>query len=634
MADGMKQAGRIARLTTPLGADELVLTQLHVSEGLSELFEISIEALSKTEDFDFDRLLGQACTVTFEQFHGATRHFNGVMTGAEWHGQDYDGHTYRLTLRPWLWLLGQTSDCRIFHKKTVLDILKEVFRDRGFQQDVRDATSESYPKIEYCVQYRETDLNFVQRLMEQFGIYYFFEHSDGRHVLVLADAKSSHKPVEKLTSLHYQPQNVDDRHDRQSVGYWVSGRMHRTGKVALNDYNFETPTANLLADKSMPEGHSHDAMERYDYPGRYPARSEGTGIAQARVEAARALDRRRSGSGPAPSLAPGGLIKLEGHPRRSENVEFLVLRCRHTFRTEAYRSSGAASGGGVPYSGAYEFLPSERRFRAAEVTPKPVVHGPQTAVVIGDQGDKSEEIDVDKYGRILVRFHWDRKKGQSCRVRVAQVWAGKSWGGQVIPRLGQEVVVEFLEGDPDRPLVTGAVYNADNMPPYTLPDNKTMAGVKSNSTKGGNGYNEFVFEDKKGSEKIRMHAEKDHEVKIEDSETVKIVKDRTHTIEQGNDKLTVSIGKQDVSIGMSRKTDVKVMDELHVGVALKISSDAVVQVSANAAIQLAVGGSSIAITPAGIIITAPMTIINGPVTMPGPLALGAGTVGIPPIPIV
>lgn len=636
MAGGLTQEGRIARLTTPLGPNALVLTQLQVSEGLSELFEVSVDALSETEDVNFDQLLGQACTVTFDHYLGAKRSFNGVLTGAEWHGQHDKVHAYRLTLRPWLWLLGKTADCRIFHKKTVLDIIRKVFSDRGFQ-DFRSATTQSYPQIEYCVQYRESDLNFVLRLMEEFGIYYFFEHSDGRHMLVLADAKSSHKPVENLANLIYEPHNAGGRQDRQSITFWVSGRMLRSGKVTLNDYNFETPTANMLAQKPMPEGHTHDALESYDYPGRFPVLSEGEDLARARIEADRATDRRRSGSGRAASLLPGGLVKLTEHPRGSENIEYLVVRCKHTFRTEKYRSGGAVASDSEPYSGAYEFLPSDRRFRAPVTTRKPIVHGPQTAVVTGEKG---EEIDVDKYGRILVRFHWDRDKGQSCRVRVAQTWSGKSWGGQIIPRIGQEVVVEFLEGDPDRPLVTGTVYNADNMPPYVLPDNKTMAGIKSNSTKGGGGYNEFVFEDKKGSENIRMHAQKDHEVVIRNSESVKIGEafvppmgkaSREHIIKNGDDKLEVSVGNQNVTIGMMRKTDVKLVDQLHVGLALKISSDAVVQVSGVAAIQLAVGGTSIALTPAGIIITAPMTTIVGPVTMPGPVVIGVGTSGVPPL---
>jgi type VI secretion system secreted protein VgrG len=635
MAGKMKQAARIATLSTPAGADVLVLTQMQASEGLSELFEVSVEALSETEDFDFNQLIGQACTVTLENIHGAKRYFNGILTAAEWHGEAEAAHRYRLTLRPWLWLLGKTSDCRIFHKKPVPDIMRKVFSDRGFQA-FRFATTQTYPPMDYCVQYRETDLNFVQRLMEQFGIYYFFEHADGRHTLVLADAKSSHKPVEQLATLQYEPQNPNERHQRQSVSFWVSGRRFRSGKVALNDYNFETPTANLLAQKPMPEGHTHDAMESYDYPGRFPVLAEGEDLARARVEAERATDRRRSGSGVAGSLVPGGLVKLEGHPRGSENVEYLVVRCRHTFRTESYRS-GAASDE-RPYSGSYEFLPSDRRFRPPVVTPKPIVYGPQTAVVTGKKG---EEIDVDKYGRILVRFHWDREKGQSCRVRVAQIWSGNKWGGQVIPRIGQEVVVEFLEGDPDRPLVTGTVYNADNMPPYELPDKMTLAGVKSNSTKGGGGYNEFVFDDKKNSELIRMHGEKDHEVVIRNSQSVEIGEvfvppmgspSRKHVIKSGDDSLTVAAGnqdvtiaqKQDLKIGMMRQTTVGISDTLTVGASLATTAGASVSTTAGATVSVTAGagiqltaGANVSITGATITLTG-VVKITGALILTGP----------------
>jgi type VI secretion system secreted protein VgrG len=653
---GLKQAGRGGKLTTALGTDVLVLAQVEVTEALSELFVITIDAVSEKDDIDFNRIIGTACTVEISAAQGAKRHFSGLLVAAETFGRAFGGddgknagdhHNYRLTLRPWLWVLGKVSDCRIFHKKTVIDILKKVFSDRGFK-DYLDATTGTYPTIEYCVQYRETDLDFACRLMEHFGIYYFFKHSDGLHTLVLADATSSHKKVEGMSALHFHPLDTPSRHDRQCVIDWVSGRRLRSGKVVLNDYNFETPTANMLAKKDRVEQHTQGDKEIYDYPGRYPTLSEGEDIAKAQVEAQQAQDRRRTGAGLAPSLVPGGLVSLERHPRGAENVEFLVLRCRHKYQEQSYRTAGA-QGTGLPYTGTYEFLPSDTRFRPPVVTPRPIVHGPQTAVVTGQKG---EEIDVDKYGRILVRFHWDRDKGQSCRVRVAQIWSGKSWGGQVIPRIGQEVVVEFLEGDPDRPLVTGTVYNADNMLPYTLPDNKTMSGVKSNSTKGGGGYNEFMFEDKKGSENIRMHAQKDHEVVILNSETVKIGErfasggaSREHTLLLGDDKLTVATGnqsitiaqKQDSKIGMSRQTLLGMSDTLTVGmsktdtigmshaetagVSIALTSGATISITAGAGVQITAA--------ANIAITAPMITLTGIVKVTGPLF----TTGVPiPLP--
>jgi type VI secretion system secreted protein VgrG len=613
MAGVLKQDERIAKLTTPLGADALAISRFSISEGLSELFECSIDALSATEDVDFNSVIGQACTISFVNFGGTKRYYSGLLTSAEWHGKHDDVYAYHITLRPWLWCLQHVSDCRIFHEKNVTDIIRDVFNSRGFQ-DVRVGTTQSYPEMEYTVQYNESDLYFVQRLMEKFGIYYFFEHQDGKHTLVLADSKASHKPCENLAKVRYQPQTGPSRHDRQYIETWVSGRRFNSGKVAFNDYNFKTPTANMLAKKAMPEGYARDQLEIYGYPGGYPKLSEGEDIARARIEGLQSQDRHRSGMGDAASLVPGGLVTLEAHPRGSENNEYLVVRCRHHYESQSYRSTRAD--GGKLYSGTYEFVPSDRKFHAPVKTPLAIVHGPQTAVVTGDAG---EEIDVDKYGRILVRFHWDRDKGKSCRVRVAQVWAGKSWGGQVVPRIGQEVVVEFLEGDPDRPLVIGAVYNEDNMPPYALPDNKTMAGIKSNSTKGGNGYNEFVFEDKKDSEKIRMHGERDHEVVIRNMETVQIGEafsppvgspSRSHEILNGDESLDIANGNQKLNVARNRTASVGGDDTLKITQSLDVKANLMIEITAGLSIELKAPGGSIRIDPTGVTIKGVLVQIN------------------------
>ncbi len=628
MPDKLTQQNRIAKLNTPLGQDVLVLTRFHVTEGLSELFDISVDALSETGNLDFDAVIGNACTITHETFDKVQRVFNGVAVAAEWNGRFNEYYAYRLTLRPWLWLLGHVSDCRIFHEKSVLDIIKAVFSSRGFS-DFRDATTSSYQPIEYVVQYRETDLNFVCRLMEQFGIYYFFEHQDGKHTLVLADAKSSHKDVPDLSKVPFKPQTGESRYDCQRIESWTSARQFRTGQSTLNDYNFKTPAASQLADKSKPGNYSHGSFEFYDYPGKYLTADEGGGVANVRIDAEQAQDHRRFAAGDAPSLLSGGLVSLQDHPTSDENTEYLTVRCMHSVEGQSFRTGGGA--GSDTYSGAYEFLPSAKPFRAPAVTPRPIVHGPQTAVVTG-----SGEIDVDEYGRILVRFFWDRDKGKSCRVRVAQVWAGKTWGGQVIPRVGQEVVVEFLEGDPDRPLVTGAVYNADNMPPYAMPDNKTQAGVKSNSSEGGGGYNEFMFEDKKGEEFIRMHGEKDHQVVIKNSETVTIGEifspsvgspSRTHLLSNGDDKLTVQAGNQDVVIGNNQTLKVTTdrtktvggnenasvtgNESLTVQGQISVTGSTTIQITANTSIMLSVGGSSITIDPSGVTIKGNMVTVNG-----------------------
>lgn len=516
MALAVKQKSRIAELKTPLGKDELVLTRFDGSEGLSELFTYNIEALSETQDVNFDGALGGKCTVSVKS-HDQTRHFNGMLVEAQWTGAREGYFSYRLVLRPWLWLLSRVSDCRIFSDMTAPEIIKEIFGKHGFAK-FKDKLSETYKKREYYVQYRETDLDFVTRTMEEFGIYYFFEHEDGDHHLVLADAKSSHAPLPGGGTIPYRPL-LASRSREEHLRHWVPGRRFNTGRVVLKDYDYFKPSAPLLSESESASNYQNSKLETFDYPGRYVEKSDGDRYSKVRLEAEQASDKRCQGSGVAVSLFPGALMNLAEHPAGSQNKEYLIVRAMHSLSTEYFRS-GASPDAEETYSGRYEYLPSSQPFRSPMLTPKPVVRGPQTAMVVGEG-----EIDIDEHGRIIVQFHWDRKKDESRRVRIGQVWSGKKWGGIFIPRVGMEVIVEFLEGDPDQPLVVGTVYNKDYQPPYDLPGEKNIAGWKSESTEGGGvqDYNEFVFDDTKGSEKIRVNAQKDMEIVIEhdDDQTVK-----------------------------------------------------------------------------------------------------------------
>jgi len=591
----LSQDKRIGILSTPLGKDVLVLVRFDGNEGLSELFEFRIEAASEEADINFDRAIGQQCTLKVNTY-GSEREFNGIMVEAQWLGVKNDYFSYRIVLRPWLWLLSRTTDCRIWQDKKAPEIIKEVFQDRGFTDVESKLTDEgSYPKLEYCVQYRETDLNFVSRLMEQHGIYYFFKHSGGKHTLVLADSKSSHSPVPQHATIPYIPLAGDDRRKEEHIYDWVSERRFRTGKVELNDYNYLKPNAQMLSDANGSEGYTRAQMEFYDYPGKYKEKGEGEKYAKWQLEAEQALDHRRHGNGDAKSLFPGGLTKLEKHSKDSQNIEYLIVRSSHSLVTELYRSGGHGTPGEI-YYGSYEFLPSDRPFRAPIVTPKPLIHGIQTAKVVTKDEGSSEEIDVEELTEIYVRFYWDRKKKRSCKLRCAQVWSGKKWGGQFIPRVGQEAVIEFLEGDPDRPLVVGTVYNDEYKPPYDLPSKKTIAGIKSDSSKGGNGYNEWNFEDKKNSEKITVHAQKDLDITVLSAETRTIGKEfftptgmasRTTTLKKGDDKLKLDTG--------SRDTDIAMMDTLKAGLLIKLEC----------------GASKITMTPVSIAIEAPLIMING-----------------------
>jgi type VI secretion system secreted protein VgrG len=553
MSGGLVQDHRIASLDTPLGKDVLALTSFEGTEGVSELFEFRVDALSKDENIDFNKVIGRNCSVKFKSYKGAERIFNGILVAAQWTGVKDVHYAYRLVFKPWLWLLSHTSDSKIHVKKTAPDIIKQVFSDAEFR-DFRESLTASYPTIEYCVQYRESDLDFVCRLMEEFGIYYYFEHTSDKHTLVLADSKSSHKAIPGGTTVPYIDLEGRDRRDCEHLYHWTRERTFQAGKVTLKDYDQLRPSAEMTSEAQASEGYNKANLEVYDYPGKYPRggpterkkTSDGDKFAKIRLEAAQARDHRRYATGDAISLYPGGLIKLDKHPAASENVQYLVIRASHSFGTEAYRSG---FGSNEVYTGRYEFLGSDRPFRAPLITPKPIIHGPQTAKVVGQQG---EEIDVDEHGRITVQFHWDRDKKPSRRVRVAQVWSGKTWGGQHIPRIGQEVVVAFIEGDPDRPLVVGTVYNDEYRFPYKLPDNKTQSGLKSDSTKGGGGYNEIKYEDKKGSEKIEVHAQKDLDTVVENNETRKIGEDQTIDV---GETISVTAGKRIVlRVGQSTIT--------------------------------------------------------------------------------
>jgi len=593
-----KQDARQAQLNTPLGKDVLVITRFDGSEGLSELFEYRIEALSDKE-VNYDDILGRSCSVTIESFEDKKRYFSGILTEAQWAGIAYeDKHVSRLILRPTLWLHTRTTNCRFFQDKTAPDIIKEVLKGL----DIRWTLQESYPKLEYCVQYRETDFAFVARLMEHHGIYFFFEHKPDSHTLVMADSMSSHQPVKELGGkIKFFPPGTDQRRDCQHLDHWIAQRRFRTGKVELNDYYELDSTANLRAKKEGTARYDKAKQtEIYDYPGKYRTQGDGEKYAKVVLEAEQASDERRQVAGNAVTLFPGGLVTVEGvdvdgkpHPKKSDdNKEFLVVRSSHLCTQEYYRSGG---GEGHEYTGHFELLLKEGKvYRAPIVTPKPLIHGIQTAKVVGPQG---EEIYVDEHGRIKVEFFWDRDKKQSCWIRVAEVWAGKKWGGQFIPRIGMEAVVEFIEGDPDRPLVTGTVYNDKYKHPFDLPANKTQSGLKSDSTtNGGGGYNQLRLEDKKGSEEINMQAEKDHNVKVKHAETWEIgekfetptgMPSRQVSIKMGDDKLKVDSG--------SRNVDIAMMDELKAGVLIKLEC----------------GASKITMTPASIQIESPLISLSG-----------------------
>jgi type VI secretion system secreted protein VgrG len=627
----LSQANYPAALKTPLGDDVLVLRSFSGNEVLGQPFEFQIDALSEQENINFDKAIGQACTIKLKTYEQKERFFCGILTSAQWVGAEVGGQQdycrYRLVLRPWFWLLAHRADCRIFLDKTVKDIIEKVFTDAGFSSgtDFKFRTTGNYEKIKYCVQYRETDFAFVSRLMEQYGIYYYFEHQDGQHTMVLADSRASHSAVKDLPQVKYHFQTVAYRRVEQQINSWTSERQFCTGKIEYNDYDYLKPPKRLRASKEASETYTRSRFEVYDYPGKYDEQDKGERFAQYRLEAEQAMDRRRTADGEAPSLFAGGLVSVEKHPSSAENIEYLVVRASHGYGAQRYGTDQSADAPG--YQGNYELLPSDRTFRSLPQTPKPRIHGIQTAKVVAKKGEDSEEISTDEHGHIWVQFYWDREPQKSCPIRVSQSWASKQWGEQFIPRIGMEVVIEFLEGDPDRPLVTGCVYNGDNKHPYTLPDDKTQSGLKSDSSKGHNGYNEFMFEDKKGEELVRMHAQKDHDVTVRNSETWTIGEaftppqgqaSRTTTLENGDDSLTIKKGSRSIDISLGGQST-HALSSIETVSDMKVS-DAVISESLTSETLNMMGITLKA--PVIVEIDAPFVIIKGNLWVQGGIVMG------------
>ncbi|MBA1147436.1 type VI secretion system tip protein VgrG [Ectothiorhodospiraceae bacterium WFHF3C12] len=517
----MSEDSRDAAVVGSLG-ESLFLRRLSGTEEVGGLFEYTLEMLGSDESLAFADILGQKLGVRIALPDGGERHVNGFATRFAQLGRSGRYAVFEARLRPWLWYLTRSTDCRIFQAQSVPDIVQAVFREHGFS-DFEDALGGSYPTREYCVQYRESDFAFVSRLLEQEGIYYFFRHESGRHVLVLADGYGAHEPEAGYERVPYYPPGNEADRERDHISDWQTAQEIQSELYALRDFDFEKPRAQLDAKETIEREHGAESYEVYDYPGNYLNTDEGQRYAAVRMEEQQAHFERVQGAGNARGLQAGRLFRMEGYPREDQNREYLITGLSMELFANDYETGSMAEG--TTFNCSFTAADSQQPFRPVRRTPRPTVHGPQTAVVVGKSG---EEIWTDKYGRVKLQFHWDRNGGadenSSCWVRVASVWAGRKWGGIHIPRIGQEVIVDFLEGDPDRPIVTGRVYNADNMPPYELPAEKTRSGIKSRSTKGGSAenFNELRFEDSKGDEHVFLHAEKDlrERVKNNHSESV------------------------------------------------------------------------------------------------------------------
>ena len=523
------QDNRPLRVSTGLGKDVLLLERFAGEEDVSRPFRFTLDMLSEKPSIDPNDVLRKPVTVTIVIPGGEERHFHGIVSRFSAGGKRAGLNAYRAEMVPWLWFLSLTNDCRIFQNLDVSEVITKVFKGNGFS-DFKFKLMGSPAKRVYCVQYRESNLAFVSRLLEEEGIFYFFEHTDSAHTLILTDHPSQVPPCPAVSRLRMTKTQSWGMAEEALVTSAEMVHSAVTEKIELTDYDFEKPSTSLRATAS---GTLKD--EVYDYPGNYTVKADGDKLARLRLEQKEAERDLLQGESNSPSLTCGHKFDLTEHAVASFNKSYHLLRIKHSARMENYTTDDAE----YDYSNTFDAILSSVPYRPPLVTPKAVVQGSQTAVVVGPAG---EEIYVDKYGRVKVQFFWDRdgKKdaNSSCWVRVSSAWSGKNWGFIQIPRIGQEVIVDHLEGDPDQPIITGRVYNAEQMPPYALPANMTQSGVLTRSTKGGSAAtaNEIRFEDKKGSEQLFIHAEKNQDIEVENDETHWVGHDRTKTVD--NDETT------------------------------------------------------------------------------------------------
>ncbi len=579
---------RAYKLTTPLGEDVLLFYRMEAEEALSRIPEFSLECLSENPAIDPDAILAKNITITLRLPDESPRDFAGYVTRFAQAGMHGRYHRYQATVRPWTWFLTRTSDCRIFQHLTVPEIVKQVFADHD-TAEFEDRLTATYPVRKYCVQYRETDHAFVSRLLEEEGIYTFFEYTGKKNTLVLADSLAAHNPFPGYASVPFVRPRTVARTEVEHVAQWRFQREVQAGRFVHTDYDFKKPGVKLEASTLMQRKHEHADYEVFDFPGEYYEKGDGDVYVKTRRDEAHSAFELVDGVTNARGIATGCLFALSDHPRADQNREYLLTRSAFTCQIEGYESDDPNQG--ATYDCRFTALATDQQFRPARLTPRPIVKGLQTAVVTGPAG---EEIYTDEWGRVKVQFHWDRyglmDENSSCWIRVSHPWAGKNFGMMSVPRIGQEVVIEFIEGDPDRPLITGRVYNAEQMPPWELPGNKTQTGVLTRSSQGGayGNANAIRFEDKAGEEQLWLHAEKDQLTEVEHDEDKWVGNDRRKTIDRdettqvhrhrtetvdGNEIITVHMNRTEtvdqdetITIHQNRKERVDLNENVSIGI--------------------------------------------------------------------
>ena len=670
MPEEYQQGTRPMTVSTPLGADKLLLVGFEGTEQVSGIYSFRLDMIAtntNAKDVKFDQMLGQELAVKMLMHEGEERFFRGICRRFEQGDRDQNFTSFRAEIVPQFWLTTRNAQSRIFQQISVPDILKKVLA--GLKVDYK--LEGTYEKREYCVQYRETDFNFVSRLMEEEGIFYFFEHTKDEHKLVIADSNAKLPDVPGVTKVQWEVEEGQQREMRH-IHEWVKRQEVRSGKFTLWDHSFQKPDDNFESkEKTLSsiavgkvthklETAGNDKFEIYDYPGEFAQRfdgiskgggpqdselgkikTDGTRTTKLRMQAETMAGLLIEGSSNCNQFTSGHKFTLEKH--FDAEGKYVLTSVHHVAHGgNAYRSGDDSE---FVYTNSFTCIPDELPFRPQRTTPKPCVMGAQTAVVVGPAG---EEIFTDKYGRVKVQFPWDRGSkadaDSSCWLRVGTAWAGKNWGAIHIPRIGHEVIVQFLEGDPDAPIIIGSVYNAAAMPPYKLPDHKTISTVKSLSSLKGVGFNEIRFEDKKGEEQVFIHAEKNQDIRVKkdrfewigNNRHLWIKKDKFEHVENNRDEIVDADHKEKIGKDRHLKVVGKEAKAVDGSLSLSVKGDVIEVFKANhsevttgdcyvkaanviiegtSSVTIKVGGNYIAIDASGIKICGTMVEVEGQATL-------------------
>ena len=632
--------------------EDLLVVRFEGTEGISELYRFLVEVQCDDPDLDLEQLAGKSGALLIRGT-GEVRRVQGQVSRAELAGIGVNQSRYLIEIVPAVWYLTLRQDCRIFQEKDAKAIITAVLEDAGIPSDrFRFSLSGQHPVFEYCVQYRESDWAFISRLCEEAGIFYFFEHAEEGEVLVMADSEVVPVAIADPAEVKFHDP-FGHQQDEEVVSSFRYGRSVRPVSYALRDHNFKTPTQTMHGENSADGLVSNLAL--FDYPGEYAVASDGATFAEIRLQEQRAYAERGIGEGNVKRFTPGYRVTMENHAREGLNREYLITRVIH-HGVSPQASMEEAGDTQADYMNSFELIPSDVAFRPPRITPRPVVHGVQPAVVTGPSG---EEIYCDEYGRVKVQFFWDRRgeynEKSSCWIQPSHAWMGGQYGSIFLPRIGQEVIVDFVEGNPNRPVIVGRVNNQDNMPPYALPDEKTKSTIKTNSSTGGGGFNEIRFEDKAGEEQIFIHAQKDVDMQvlndrreligndralvvrndrkasIENDDELTVANDRNqkfgrdlNTVVGNNENLEIGVdygrkvkGKESIKVTGTRSVDVgnymlKAGQKANTdaGMEVHIKGGMKVIIEAGMQISLTAGGSFVDVGPSGVSISGAMVMIN------------------------